>query len=249
MVGHTTTLSNSTSISQSRDAWSPRNRQEGQSESGYWLLDPAEIQRLPLTRTIVKFRNVPFSIFGRRIDYRKSWRWYTWWDRWGGAQPRGFTTEPPEPADDEDDLPPLAPARDRRDRVRTRPFARINPFPRPKARINRISLAFGPSASINHRQFTRNANSSRLNSISYRISCWSIDSRGNFMTDKRSRGRPRGTGANDIPHLAKIADIMFADKLTKPTTAMRRYLAAAGRSNGRSMVRSFWKQRVKGPSR
>lgn len=90
---------------------SPRNRQEGQSESGYWLLDQAELQRLPLTCTIVKFRYVPFSILDFRINYRKRWRWYGWWDRRGGAQPRRFNPKPPEPADDEDDLPliPLPP--------------------------------------------------------------------------------------------------------------------------------------------
>lgn len=85
MLGNMTTLSKSSGTSHSGELWDSGNRQKGQSESGYWLLDPAEVQRLPLTRTVVKFRNVPYSILGRRIDYRKVGRWRGQWDRWRGA--------------------------------------------------------------------------------------------------------------------------------------------------------------------
>ncbi|MCZ7935740.1 type IV secretory system conjugative DNA transfer family protein [Agrobacterium leguminum] len=87
MLGNMTTLSRSSGVSRSGDMWDSGNRQKGQSESGYWLLDAAEVQRLPLTRTIVKLRNVPYSILGRRLDYRKIWCWRTRWDRWRGASP------------------------------------------------------------------------------------------------------------------------------------------------------------------
>ncbi|WP_172601233.1 type IV secretory system conjugative DNA transfer family protein [Rhizobium leguminosarum] len=100
MVGHTTTLSNSTGISHSGGSWAQQNRQQGQSESGYWLIDPAEVQRLPLTRIIVKFRDVPSSILGRRIDYRKFWRWRGKWDRWDGSRPKGMNAKPVPPRDE-----------------------------------------------------------------------------------------------------------------------------------------------------
>lgn len=85
MLGNMTTLSSSSGVSHSGELWDSGNRQKGQSESGYWLLDPAEVQRLPLTRTVVKFRNVPYSILGRRIDYRKVRRWHGQWDTWRGT--------------------------------------------------------------------------------------------------------------------------------------------------------------------
>lgn len=78
-------LSRSSGVSHSGELWDSGNHQKGQSESGYWLLDPAEVQRLPLTRTIVKLRNVPYSILGRRLDYRKVRRGRGQWDRWRGA--------------------------------------------------------------------------------------------------------------------------------------------------------------------
>ncbi len=105
MVGNTTILSNSTGISRSADGWESKSRQEGQSESGYWLLDAAEAQRLPLTRAVIKLRNVPFPILAKRIDYRKIRRWRGLWDMWRGVPPKGMNSEPVEihpPA-----LPPL----------------------------------------------------------------------------------------------------------------------------------------------
>jgi type IV secretion system protein VirD4 len=94
MLGNQTSLSSSFGVSQSSEAWSPRNKREGLSESGYSLLDPAEVQRLPLYRTIIKFRHVPFPILCRRIDYRKIWRWRGQWDSWRGSVIRGFHTPP-----------------------------------------------------------------------------------------------------------------------------------------------------------
>ena len=45
------------------------------------------------------------------------------------------------------------------------------------------------------------------------------------MTTKRSRGRPPGTGKNDTPDLAQVADVIVADPKLKPTTAMKRVIA------------------------
>lgn len=101
MLGNTTTLSSSTGIS--RNGYGSDSRSEGASESGYYLLDASEVQR-SLTRTIVKLRNVPYPILGRRIDYRKIWCWYGLWDRWTGAPPQGLNAPPQMPRDD--DTPP-----------------------------------------------------------------------------------------------------------------------------------------------
>ncbi|WP_284760463.1 hypothetical protein [Agrobacterium sp. fls2-241-TYG-188a] len=46
------------------------------------------------------------------------------------------------------------------------------------------------------------------------------------MTEKRMRGRPKGTGKDDLPHLIKIAELMVENRITKQTTAMRTYLVA-----------------------
>lgn len=43
--------------------------------------------------------------------------------------------------------------------------------------------------------------------------------------DKRPVGRPRGSGKNDTPHLAKVADLLAKDARLKPTTAMKRVIA------------------------
>ena len=44
------------------------------------------------------------------------------------------------------------------------------------------------------------------------------------MTDTRPRGRPRGSGKNDTPFLAQVADLLVRDPSTKPTTAMKRVI-------------------------
>ncbi|MBB4067369.1 type IV secretory system conjugative DNA transfer family protein [Gellertiella hungarica] len=96
MLGHTPAESQSASVSSSASGWERRSQSQSQSDSNYWLLDSAEIQRLPLTKVIVKLRNCPFPIFGKRLDYRKMWRWRGLWDRWE-ATPQGFTQEPQPP--------------------------------------------------------------------------------------------------------------------------------------------------------
>ena len=96
MLGHTPAESTSSSVSLNGVGWEARSRSQSHSEGNYWLLDAAEIQRLPLTKVIAKLRDCPFPIFGKRLDYRKAWRWRGLWDRWE-ASPRGFTHEPQPP--------------------------------------------------------------------------------------------------------------------------------------------------------
>lgn len=100
MIGNTGAESVSASVSLSSTGWEQKGRSQSQSEGNYWLLDSAEIQRLPLTRVILKTRNCPFPIFGKRLDYRKMWRWRGLWDKWEGGS-KGFNNEPlpPEPGE------------------------------------------------------------------------------------------------------------------------------------------------------
>ncbi len=42
------------------------------------------------------------------------------------------------------------------------------------------------------------------------------------LTNKRSRGRPVGTGKDDAPTLARLADFILANPKMRPTTAMKR---------------------------
>jgi hypothetical protein len=44
---------------------------------------------------------------------------------------------------------------------------------------------------------------------------------GNAM---RLRGRPRGSGKNDAPYLAKVAELLIGDPSLKPTSAMKRVI-------------------------
>lgn len=77
MLGFTTTRSHSTSQSRPEAAGAAAQRQTGTTESGYWLMDAAEIQRLPPQRQIAKLRDVAYPLALRRIDYRKIRRWRT----------------------------------------------------------------------------------------------------------------------------------------------------------------------------
>jgi len=87
LIGNTTTMSASQGVSKSSEAWLRQNKQEGESESGYWLLDPAEVQRLPVTRAVVKFRDIPYCALIKRVDYRRILSWRGRWDRWRASAP------------------------------------------------------------------------------------------------------------------------------------------------------------------
>lgn len=81
MVGHATVRSHSRGTSQAVNA-AHQSHQQGEAEGGYWLLDSAEIQRLPPTTLIVKLRDIPHVIRGSRLDYRSMWRFRGLWDSW-----------------------------------------------------------------------------------------------------------------------------------------------------------------------
>jgi len=114
MLGNTTILTSSQGVSQSSDAWLRQNRQAGESEGGYWLMDPSEIQRLPVTRLVIKFRDVTFPVLARRVDYRHVLRWVGQWDAWRGSNPaaapaRTRRDPPADPPAPDADAPRMRP--------------------------------------------------------------------------------------------------------------------------------------------
>ena len=46
-----------------------------------------------------------------------------------------------------------------------------------------------------------------------------------MTSEKRSRGRPRGSGKNDAPYLTQVAELLLRDQSLKPTTAMKHIIA------------------------
>lgn len=82
MCGQAPIRTQSVGRSQSSEAWLRENRSENESESGYWLIDPSEVQRLPMTTAIVKFAQVPYPVLTRRATYYKRWRWMLRYDSW-----------------------------------------------------------------------------------------------------------------------------------------------------------------------
>lgn len=80
--GQTIVRMRSQGTSQQSDAWMRENRSQGESEGGYWLIDPSEVQRLPLSRAIIKMRHVTYPILTGRGDYRRRFCWWFRWDRW-----------------------------------------------------------------------------------------------------------------------------------------------------------------------
>jgi type IV secretion system protein VirD4 len=94
--GQAPIMTRSLAVSQASDAWLRENRSLNQSDAGYWLVDPAEVQRVPSNRVIIKMRDVANPIFTGRADYRKRWRWRFRWDRWT-PKPKSQPPVPPEP--------------------------------------------------------------------------------------------------------------------------------------------------------
>lgn len=101
--GQTQIRTKSQGVSQASDVWLRENRSQGESDSGYWLIDPSEVMRLPPTRVIIKMRHVAFPILTWRADYRTRWRWKLRWDHWDPS-----ASSPVKPAAP---VPPPAPPR------------------------------------------------------------------------------------------------------------------------------------------
>ena len=89
IIGHTTTAARNRSVSQTNTELIRESHSSGLSETGRWLLDPAEVMRLPGHRSIILYRSdiLRFPVLARKVNYR-AWRHWYWWgryDRWGST--------------------------------------------------------------------------------------------------------------------------------------------------------------------
>jgi len=82
MCGQKSVRSHSQGVSQHSDAWLRENRSHNESESGYYLIDPAEVQRLPSTKLLVKMRHVPYPMRLHRVTYHARLAWWGRYDCW-----------------------------------------------------------------------------------------------------------------------------------------------------------------------
>jgi type IV secretion system protein VirD4 len=82
-IGYTTTLSHSAGRSQSNVNILRGNTTEGVNEAARYLVDPAEIMRLPdRCAVILMSRQLPYPILARKVRYWLERRWRSLWDRW-----------------------------------------------------------------------------------------------------------------------------------------------------------------------
>lgn len=58
--------------------------------------------------------------------------------------------------------------------------------------------------------------------------------------ESRRRGRPEGTGLNDLPYLERMAELMVANPALRPTPAIRRVVHKANEADIRRLQRK-WK--------
>nr|WP_245434299.1 type IV secretory system conjugative DNA transfer family protein [Pseudolabrys taiwanensis] len=80
-IGKTTVLNTSRTVAQSGPMpWQARV-QQGQSETSRYLVDPAEIRRLPPTRCIVLITGC-LPILAWKVRHFRVWRWKRRWDAW-----------------------------------------------------------------------------------------------------------------------------------------------------------------------
>lgn len=89
-IGRTTILTRSAGRSHTNLDLVRLNVTQGVSEAGRYLVDPAEIMRLPSTRALILMpRQVTYPMLARKVMYWRERRWKGLWDRW--------RTEVPEP--------------------------------------------------------------------------------------------------------------------------------------------------------
>jgi type IV secretion system protein VirD4 len=96
MCGQTGIRTRSEGVSQPADAWMRENRSQGQNEGGYWLIDTAEVQRLPSTIAIVKMAQVAYPMLVGRVSYLRRLRWTFRYDRWEPSATAPVAARSPE---------------------------------------------------------------------------------------------------------------------------------------------------------
>ncbi|MET4802822.1 type IV secretory system conjugative DNA transfer family protein [Bradyrhizobium sp. LB11.1] len=94
-IGYTTTLSHSAGRSESNVNTFRGNTTEGVSEAARYLVDPAEIMRLPDRCAVILMpRQLPYPILARKVRYWLERRWHSLWDRWRIELPHAKSLAP-----------------------------------------------------------------------------------------------------------------------------------------------------------
>jgi type IV secretion system protein VirD4 len=97
-IGYATILSHSSSQSQAGADLRPHHLSQGVSETARYLVDPAEIMRLPDRQAIILMpRLLPYPILARKVRYWLERRWRTVWDRWRVELPHAKPLTPTAP--------------------------------------------------------------------------------------------------------------------------------------------------------
>jgi type IV secretion system protein VirD4 len=104
MIGQMTVLVRNDGTSHTNVDVVRQNLSTGRAESGRSLLDPAEVMRLPGSRSLVLYRSdiLRFPVLARKVNYRAWWHWYWWgkYDRWrptkAPAHERALVPMPPD---------------------------------------------------------------------------------------------------------------------------------------------------------
>jgi type IV secretion system protein VirD4 len=94
-IGHTTILSHSAGRSQTNVDLMRHNLSEGVSEAARYLLDPAEIMRLPDRRALILMpRQVTYPILATKVRYWLERCWRGLWDTWRTELPDAVAAAP-----------------------------------------------------------------------------------------------------------------------------------------------------------
>ena len=95
-IGHTTVLSRSAGVSHANVDTMRQNVSQGVNEAARYLVDPAEIMRLPNDRALVFMpRQVAYPVLARKIRYWREGVWKGLWDRWQLDRPESFACDNP----------------------------------------------------------------------------------------------------------------------------------------------------------
>jgi len=94
-IGQTTVETRSEGVSQSSGALLRHQAQEGQAETGRWLIDASEILRMEASEALVFMgRTVRAPIRAKRLLYYKDSRFAGLFDEWRGASYLALTFQP-----------------------------------------------------------------------------------------------------------------------------------------------------------
>jgi type IV secretion system protein VirD4 len=86
VIGQTTVPTRSAGQSQANTDMLRRQDQHGVSEAGRYLIDGAEIMRMPWRKALVRLNTVRAPIYAGKVKYYRVWRW---WGRYGVWRDRG----------------------------------------------------------------------------------------------------------------------------------------------------------------